>query len=346
MGENKVKKIFLFALIGVGIFLFGENVTKSWSALFGDSNLSSIPVSDISQSLPKKSFGAKTYFDLHDILQMKDVTGVIDAKQTSCTIKRQNQVYSFQHLIPVVLHNGEYEADPSPMIFQHNTCYLSAEITKKIITDRSVSTQKQKDDITHYSAKQLAGHLSFLRSPIPGAHVSTVDSSLPGAPRVYRNGVHEGLDWYTYGTGVTINTKTPVLAMGIGKVVRSDQMYQEMTTKQRNQWLARGSHNNGQTTSYILDKLRGRTVWVQFANGVMARYCHLSRIPQQIKAGSIVKPGDIVGYVGNSGTSDGALHDNKGLHLHLDIFVYGQWLWGKYSIAERRMILEDVFNIK
>lgn len=194
------------------------------------------------------------------------------------------------------------------------------------------------------TSEELISYLSFLGNPIKGAHVSTVDSSLPGAPRTYRKGVHEGIDWYGgETTGVPITRNTPVLSMADGVVVRADHQYREMTTEERQRLLALGRQNNGQTPQYVLDKLRGRSVWVQHDRGVMARYVHLDRIPENIKVGQKVKKGTILGYVGNSGTSDGAKGNDQGLHLHLDIFIYGQWFWGQYTIKERRMILERVF---
>jgi murein DD-endopeptidase MepM/ murein hydrolase activator NlpD len=293
--------------------------------------------------IPKKWLGKRVYYDLKDLNQMGLVKGAVDWKQETCSIEKASDRFVFERNNTVLLHNGRYEPMNVPALFRNKTCYLPEEVFKKLL----ISNEKQPmmgQVVSSYTANQLINHLSFLQSPIPGAHVSTIDSSLPGAVRSYRNGVHEGLDWYTYGTGKLINTKTPVLSMGAGLVVRSDQKYKEMSPKERKHWLAVGSKNNGQTPAYILDRLRGKTVWIQFDNGVMARFCHLSKIPKNIKAGTRVKAGDIVGYVGNTGTSDGALLNNKGLHLHLDILVYGKWLWGKYTVAERRRILESVFN--
>src|SRR5690606_16540238 len=124
-------------------------------------------------------------------------------------------------------------------------------------------------------------------------HVSTKDSSLPGAPRTYRKGVHEGIDWYGGDTtGVTITKKTPVHAIADGVVVRADHDYQEMTTTERNKLLALGKQNDGQTPQYVLDKVRGRSVWIQHDRGVMARYVHLDRISPNIQVGKKIKQGE------------------------------------------------------
>jgi murein DD-endopeptidase MepM/ murein hydrolase activator NlpD len=49
-------------------------------------------------------------------------------------------------------------------------------------------------------------------------------------------------------------------------------------------------------------------------------YSHLSSIPESIKPGVVVKEGDLIGYSGNTGTSSGALRNDKGAHLHWEIF--------------------------
>jgi murein DD-endopeptidase MepM/ murein hydrolase activator NlpD len=298
------------------------------------------------KEIPKKRLGKMDFYSLNHMIQYGIVQGKVDSKQEICYINQGNHHYQLERNIPVLLHNGLYEGIATSAVFLNKHCYLPQVVAKKIIEESSkpVSKQSESSKISSYDAKQVAKHLSFLRSPIPGAHVSLVDSSLPGAKRAYRNGIHEGLDWYTFGTGKVINTHTPVLSMGSGVVVRADHDYQEMSPKERGKWLTLGRQNNGQTPMYILDKLRGRTVWIQFENGVMARYCHLSRISDTLKVGGKVHTGDVLGYVGNSGTSDGVLKNSQGLHLHLDILIHGQWVWGKYTVKERRMILESVFN--
>jgi murein DD-endopeptidase MepM/ murein hydrolase activator NlpD len=300
------------------------------------------------QGLTTKKVGSFDYYRLSDLTAKSIVQGNIDTKQEVCIVQKGKHNLRFERNVQVVLDSGLYESMLAPPVFLQQECYLPKETVENLVTltDDAVLTKRLSEQrrVLPYNANQLTSHLSFLQSPIPGSHVSTKDSSLPGAPRAYRHGVHEGLDWYTYGTGKVIDKNTPVFSLGKGVVVRADTNYKEMNTLARNRLLTTGSKNDGQTHAYILDKLRGRSVWVQFANGVMARYCHLDQIAKDIKVGTHVNSGDLIGYVGNSGTSDGAIGNNKGLHLHLDIMIYGNWIWGKYSISERRMILENVFN--
>jgi murein DD-endopeptidase MepM/ murein hydrolase activator NlpD len=61
----------------------------------------------------------------------------------------------------------------------------------------------------------------------------------------------------------------------------------------------------------------GNVVMIQGANGLEARYAHMDTI--SVSAGQDVDMGDVIGTVGNTGTSTGA-------HLHLEILRNGQFL--------------------
>lgn len=215
-----------------------------------------------------------------------------------------------------------------------------------VVIDRSLSSKVRAANapmLTKKEAKDWINYLSFLDSPIFHAKVSTKDSHLPGAPRSYRNGFHEGLDWYSGYTGVHIDETIPVRAMADGIVVRATTDYKELTQNERENILIRASMLP-RIPQDLLDKLRGRSVWVQYPGGVLARYAHLSKIQEGIESGKKLKRGEILGFVGNSGTSDGARGNQKGLHLHMDLLVYGQLIWESMPADEVRTILEGVFN--
>ena len=48
-------------------------------------------------------------------------------------------------------------------------------------------------------------------------------------------------------------------------------------------------------------------------------YAHLSSIPEGIVPGTRVDKGMLIGFSGNTGTSDGALRNEKGAHLHWEM---------------------------
>lgn len=196
-----------------------------------------------------------------------------------------------------------------------------------------------------WTVDQMVDYLSFLEKPIKDAQVSKVPSHLPGAPRAYRNGYHEGIDWYDFASGGGISTSTPIYAMGDGIVVRVDHDFEEYRSpEERNQDLALTAQLQD-TPEYIFDRLRGRQVWVQYEGGIMNRFAHLHEIPSDLQVGDQVDAETIIGYVGNSGTSDGVNGNfNAGLHLHQDLLIYGELFWKPLSQEEVLEVLERIWE--
>jgi murein DD-endopeptidase MepM/ murein hydrolase activator NlpD len=301
------------------------------------------------------------YIRLEDLTAHLPVQSKINEKDGEIILIYGSNQFQLIRDIPVLNCNGRFESlDAAPMITK-NEVWIPISMVEQVFRQKieiknttalwyhdanKIPVFAAKVSLPKMSAVEIANYLSFLKPPLQGARVSTQPSHLPGAPRPYRRGIHEGVDWYSYGgTGVNITKNTAIHSVASGIVIRADHEYTEMTVEQREQLLAIGINNDGQTPPYILDKLRGRAVWIQSEKGLLIRYVHLDRIPSHIQVGQQIKTGEIVGYVGNSGTSDGAEgNETKGLHLHLDLFLYGEWFWKNYSMHERRMILERVFN--
>jgi murein DD-endopeptidase MepM/ murein hydrolase activator NlpD len=299
-------------------------------------------------------------FKLSDLKEKLRIDYDYDAKEGLLTIRQGKVHLTMLREAPVLSRNGVYlpvEAYPIirkgeiriPSVVVEEGLGRQVEIREEYaLIEQNASVpamaEPKRLEIPKGDARGLIDYLSFLDTPIQGARVSTKDSHLPGAPRPYRNGVHEGLDYYSWTSRISIDSRTPVIAVADGVVVRADHDYQEMSEAERNRYLQIGFQNGGQTPQYILDKMRGRSVWIQHEKGVLSRYCHLSRIHGDITVGKKVKKGEVVGYVGNSGTSDGAKRSNSGMHLHLDLFIYGEWLWDDFTPAERRHILQSVLD--
>lgn len=191
-----------------------------------------------------------------------------------------------------------------------------------------------------------AGRLQALGGmiqPIEGLrHMPERDSLLPGAPRVYRYGIHRGWDNYGGLSGIDIAYGTPVRAVAAGVVVRADHGYQEVTPAQWRE-LAAVCAQQHQTPPEILDRFRGRQVWIEHDDGLVTRYVHLSGIPREVITGTAVLQGQTIGYVGNSGTSDGAAGNQQGAHLHFEITLDGQYLGQWLSLVEVRRLLQRLF---
>ncbi|MGC9025420.1 MAG: peptidoglycan DD-metalloendopeptidase family protein, partial [Chloroflexia bacterium] len=184
-----------------------------------------------------------------------------------------------------------------------------------------------------------------LTSPISDVrYLPERDSLLPGAPRVYRYGIHHGLDMYGGTMGVEVPYGTPVRAVADGIVIRADTDYREMTPAEWDELAARCASLHD-TPPEIEDRFRGRQVWVDHGDGRVSRYVHLARIAEGLAAGSRVRRGQIIGYAGNSGTEDGAAGNKSGVHLHLELYLNGHYLGKWLTLWETRQLLRRLFAL-
>ena len=69
-------------------------------------------------------------------------------------------------------------------------------------------------------------------------------------------------------------------------------------------------------TDNIDDSACGKAVKINHDHKITSIYCHLDSAAVDLPPGTPVKPGDAIGYLGNTGTSTGP-------HVHLGIRVYG-----------------------
>jgi murein DD-endopeptidase MepM/ murein hydrolase activator NlpD len=169
--------------------------------------------------------------------------------------------------------------------------------------------------------------LPSLPLPLEGAVVPDLSFRLPGAPRSYRYGVHEGIDFYS-AAGQPVSTTTPVLSVAEGVVVRADTDYEPPDLDHMKAMLARAAEL-AHTPEEILDALRGRQIWIDHGGGLVSRYCHLSAVAQDLHVGDQVEQGQIIGYVGNSGTPSSYYDPTSEIHLHLEIRI-GQGYLGQH----------------
>jgi len=153
--------------------------------------------------------------------------------------------------------------------------------------------------------------------PLEGADVPEDPALMPGAPRDYRAGIHEGIDF-------PAPPGTAVLAAATGRVVRVDASFVDWTREQQEIALYEAL-TLGYTPAATLDRIRGRQVWIDHGNGVVTRYAHLSAV-ERLSVGQLVEARTPIGAVGSSGYPQG------GPHLHFELRVgedyYGDGLSG------------------
>jgi len=186
-------------------------------------------------------------------------------------------------------------------------------------------------------------HLEGFSYPIANECLPGFDALLPNAPREYRNGTHEGIDWYDGSGCGPVDDSTPVLAMYRGVVVRADLEYRDITADEVAALEAR-TEAQGFTDEAALDAFRGRQVWVDHGNGIVTRYAHLSRVAASIEVGTWVEAGAVLGTVGESGTPESTLEPGTELHLHAEVRVGDSFLGAGRPPAEVRALYEQLFG--
>lgn len=151
-----------------------------------------------------------------------------------------------------------------------------------------------------------------LQMPITGSGLPSRELQMPGAPRHYRLGVHEGIDFYW-------RPGTAVHAVADGVVIRATLDYMAPTEAEFAAMRAT-AQQAGVTPAAALDFYRGRQVWIEHANGLVSRYVHLSEIAPGITEGAAVAQGQRVGAVGNSGSPASQTSETTDAHLHLELW--------------------------
>lgn len=151
--------------------------------------------------------------------------------------------------------------------------------------------------------------------PIVGGCLPKGDQLLPNAPRTYRNGFHEGLDLYESDNCARIGRGTGVVAARDGTIARADTAYLELTAAELNQL------SLNPTTPAALDRFRGRQVWIDHGDGVVTRYAHLSGVAPGVVTGNAVRAGDLIAFVGESGTPESVNSPGTENHLHFELRI-------------------------
>ncbi len=167
----------------------------------------------------------------------------------------------------------------------------------------------------------VLAQITGLAMPIGGSGIAQRDLQMPGAPRHYRLGIHEGADFYW-------QPGTPALAAADGVVVRALVDYAQPTAVQFAAWRAE-TQEAGYTTPTAFDAYRGRQVWIRHENGLVTRYVHLSAIASGIVEGAAVKQGQVIGAVGNSGSPLSLESETADAHLHFEIRL-GDYYVGQF----------------
>jgi len=181
--------------------------------------------------------------------------------------------------------------------------------------------------------------------PVSGACVPESELLLPGSPRAYRNGTHEGVDFYSGAVGgcpaeLVVTRATPVLAAKAGTVLRTDWAYLELTQAELDAAAAAGFQGDD-----ILDRFRGRQVWIDHGAGVVTRYAHLGAIAAGLDVGQPVALGQIIGFAGESGTPESVQARGTDIHGHFEIRIGDGYLGEGLPIPDARQLYLEALGL-
>ena len=188
------------------------------------------------------------------------------------------------------------------------------------------------DDGFTFHGFDLTGRLPALRLPAQSGRLPARPRSSPGARRLYRLGIHNGVDLYN-GDVPALAAGSPVYSVAPGTVLRIDHDYTEMTPQEFEDAKAQ-SQAEHRTPVALLDRFRGRQVHVDHGNGVVSRYAHLRTVQPNLAVGDSVAAGDRLGTVGVSGSAGGVYGSDLGVHLHFEIWVEDRYLGQGWSVEE------------
>lgn len=185
--------------------------------------------------------------------------------------------------------------------------------------------------------------LKVLHIPIRGASLPRHPGVFPGARRLYRHGVHQGLDFfYDSGSGASVYVNTPAIAAAAGKIIRADVNYRDMTPAEYSHIMSDCARQQ-YCSEANEDLFRGCQVWIDHGNGLITRYAHLNKARPDLRVGMPIAAGETVGYIGYSGTGENVPGRVKHPHLHFEIYLDGHYVGHGLTPSETIAMYQKIF---
>ena len=172
-----------------------------------------------------------------------------------------------------ILYEANYVSD-NELVGEPNLLYASLDLTKsqKIELFRY---KMRSGKVDYFDSYGKSIRKSIMRTPINGARLSS-RFGMRKHPILGYSKMHRGIDF-------AAKKGTPIMAAGDGRISFA-----------------------GRNGSY------GKFIEIRHLNGFSTRYGHLSKFAKKIRKGTVIKQGEIIGFVGNSGRSTGP-------HLHYEV---------------------------
>ncbi len=158
---------------------------------------------------------------------------------------------------------------------------VAAEFINRGRSHRAVARKDDKGRVRYYTPSGHSVQRQFLKTPVQFSRISSRFTRGRYHPILKRWRAHKGVDY-------AARTGTPVRATAAGRILHRNR---------------KGGY--------------GKTVVIRHGGKYSTLYAHLSRYQRGQRAGSLVKQGEIIGYVGKTGLATGP-------HLHYEFLVYGR----------------------
>ena len=174
-------------------------------------------------------------------------------------------------------------------------------------------------------------------SPLPHAEL------LPNAPRAYRFGIHQGVDFRCFTLGHS------AFAALDGRVVLAVGDYQDPEPDSRDLLLEIASELKT-TPPFTLLTLYGNYVVVdhgiiEHVGHVVSIYAHLEAVDPGIHVGQLIRAGQRIGEIGNRGTLEAANGDfDYDPQLHWELHINNLYLGAGLSPEETRQVYARLFS--
>ncbi len=189
-------------------------------------------------------------------------------------------------------------------------------------------------------AAGLAPHTIFpsdCMSPLPHPDL------LPNAPRTYRFGVHQGVDFRCFSLG-----RSAVAALD-GRVVLIVGDYQDPAPNDRDELLEIAGDLEA-TPPFTLLTLYGNFVVIDhgvfpYIGHVVTVYAHLHEVDPGVGVGQTIRAGQRIGDIGNRGThaaANGDFYDDP--HLHWELHINNQYLGAGLTAEQTREVYTTLFS--